>query len=139
MFDVYITKTSKFLPNKVISNDEMESYLGLINNTVSKVKNLILRNNKITSRYYALDKNGKASGILYEDAGDGFQYQKGEYLISGFTAKQKGSNVKVDIKPMEGNLKPTSRKYKVIVVTDNGSVESDWIQKNRIKVKIRVK
>jgi len=61
MFDVYITKTSKFLPNKVISNDEMESYLGLINNTVSKVKNLILRNNKITSRYYALDKNGKAT------------------------------------------------------------------------------
>ena len=41
MFDVYITKTSKFLPNKVISNDEMESYLGLINNTASKVKNLI--------------------------------------------------------------------------------------------------
>ena len=61
MFDVYITKTSKFLPNKVISNDEMESYLGLINNTVSKVKNLILRNNGITSRYYALDKSGKAT------------------------------------------------------------------------------
>ena len=59
MFDVYITKTSKFLPNKVISNDEMESYLGLINNTVSKVKALILRNNKITSRYYALDKDGQ--------------------------------------------------------------------------------
>ena len=38
MFDVYITKASKFLPNKVISNDEMESYLGLINKTVSKVK-----------------------------------------------------------------------------------------------------
>lgn len=61
MFDVYITKTSKFLPNKVISNDEMESYLGLINNTVSKVKSLILRNNKITSRYYALDKDGKST------------------------------------------------------------------------------
>jgi 3-oxoacyl-[acyl-carrier-protein] synthase-3 len=61
MFDVYITKASKFLPNKVIPNDEMESYLGLINNTVSKVKNLILRNNGITSRYYALDKNGKAT------------------------------------------------------------------------------
>ncbi|MFV8326563.1 beta-ketoacyl-ACP synthase III [Flavobacterium sp. ZS1P14] len=61
MFDVYITKASKFLPNKVICNDEMESYLGLINNTVSKVKNLILRNNGITSRYYALDKNGKAT------------------------------------------------------------------------------
>jgi len=85
------------------------------------------------------DKNGKASGILYEDAGEGFQYQKGEYHISGFTAKQKGSNVKVDIKPMEGNLKPTNRKYKVIVVTDDGSVESDWIQKNRIKLKIPAK
>lgn len=61
MFDVYITKAAKFLPNEAISNDEMEEYLGLINETASKARRLILRNNKIVSRYYALDKNGKST------------------------------------------------------------------------------
>jgi 3-oxoacyl-[acyl-carrier-protein] synthase-3 len=61
MFDVYITKSAKFLPNEAISNDEMEDYLGLINETASKARRLILRNNKIVSRYYAIDKNGKST------------------------------------------------------------------------------
>lgn len=61
MFEVYITKTGKFLPNEAISNDEMEDYLGLINETASKAKRIILRNNRITSRYYAIDKNGNST------------------------------------------------------------------------------
>jgi len=61
MFDVYITKAAKYLPNEAISNDEMEDYLGLINETSSKARRLILRNNKIVSRYYALDKKGKST------------------------------------------------------------------------------
>lgn len=61
MFDVYITKAAKYLPNEAVSNDEMESYLGLINDTASKARRIILRNNKIISRYYAVDKNGKST------------------------------------------------------------------------------
>ncbi|UFH33908.1 beta-ketoacyl-ACP synthase III [Chryseobacterium sp. C-71] len=61
MQDVFITKASTYLPNEPVSNDEMESYLGLVNNTPSKARALILRNNKITTRYYALDKNGKST------------------------------------------------------------------------------
>jgi len=61
MFDVYITKAAKYLPNEAVSNDEMEQYLGLINDTASKARRIILRNNKITSRYYAVDKNGKST------------------------------------------------------------------------------
>jgi len=61
MFEVFITKIGKYLPNEAISNDEMEDYLGLINDTASKARRLILRNNKIVSRYYALDKNGNST------------------------------------------------------------------------------
>ncbi|MFB9107078.1 beta-ketoacyl-ACP synthase III [Flavobacterium gyeonganense] len=61
MFDVYITKAAKYLPNEAVSNDEMEKYLGLINDTASKARRIILRNNKIQSRYYAIDKNGKST------------------------------------------------------------------------------
>ncbi|HSD15132.1 MAG TPA: beta-ketoacyl-ACP synthase III [Flavobacterium sp.] len=58
MFDVYITKSGKYLPNEAVSNDEMETFLGLINNTPSKARRIILRNNGISSRYYALDREG---------------------------------------------------------------------------------
>ncbi len=61
MFEVYITKAAKYLPNEAVSNDEMEEYLGLINDNASKARRIILRNNKITSRYYAVDKNGKST------------------------------------------------------------------------------
>ena len=61
MFKVYITKAGKFLPNKPISNDEMESYLGLINDAASKARRIILRNNGITTRYYALNENGNST------------------------------------------------------------------------------
>lgn len=58
MFDVYITKSGKYLPNEAISNDDMEHFLGMINDAASKARRIILRNNGIVSRYYALDKEG---------------------------------------------------------------------------------
>ena len=61
MFEVYITKAAKYLPNEAVSNDEMEDYLGLINDAASKARRIILRNNKITSRHYAIDKTGKST------------------------------------------------------------------------------
>ncbi len=61
MFEVYITKAGKYLPNEAVSNDEMEDYLGLINDAASKARRIILRNNRIVSRHYALDKDGKGT------------------------------------------------------------------------------
>lgn len=55
---VYINKIRKFLPNKPVSNDMMETYLGLVNGNPSKSRNMILRSNQIKIRYYALDKEG---------------------------------------------------------------------------------
>ena len=57
--EVYITNTSLFLPNDPVSNDEMELYLGYINGKPSKSKKIVLRNNGITKRYYALTKESK--------------------------------------------------------------------------------
>jgi 3-oxoacyl-[acyl-carrier-protein] synthase-3 len=56
---VYITKTSKFLPNEPVPNEDMELYLGYINDKPSKSKSIVLRNNGIKTRYYALTKGGK--------------------------------------------------------------------------------
>ena len=56
---VYITNTSNFLPNQPVPNEEMELYLGLINQNPSKSKSIVLRNNGIKNRYYALTKEGQ--------------------------------------------------------------------------------
>lgn len=58
MNEVYITKAAKYLPNNPVANEEMETYLGYINGKPSKAKGIILRNNGIKTRYYALDTNG---------------------------------------------------------------------------------
>ena len=58
MNPVYITKASKYLPNTPIDNDQMEAFLGKINETASKARRIVLRNNGIIRRYYALDTQG---------------------------------------------------------------------------------
>ncbi|UCG26669.1 MAG: beta-ketoacyl-ACP synthase III [Bacteroidales bacterium] len=58
---VYITRLSKFLPNGPVSNEEMEEFLGMIDGRPSRAKGLVLRNNQIKTRYYALDKEGNST------------------------------------------------------------------------------
>jgi 3-oxoacyl-[acyl-carrier-protein] synthase III len=57
--EVYITKTATFFPNEPVSNEEMEEFLGLINKSPSKSKRIVLRNNGIKNRFYALTREGK--------------------------------------------------------------------------------
>lgn len=59
MKDVYITRVSKFLPNKPVDNDQIENKLGYINGKPSRAKNIVLRSNKIKTRYYAIGENGE--------------------------------------------------------------------------------
>jgi len=59
--DVYINSTSAWFPNDPVPNEDMELYLGFINGMPSKSKPIVLRNNGIINRYYALTKEGKAT------------------------------------------------------------------------------
>ncbi|MEO0825377.1 MAG: beta-ketoacyl-ACP synthase III [Cyanobacteria bacterium J06635_15] len=54
--DAFITHVGKFLPGEPIANDEMEDYLGKVNNRPSRVKARILKSNGIQQRHYALDQ-----------------------------------------------------------------------------------
>jgi 3-oxoacyl-[acyl-carrier-protein] synthase III len=60
MLDVYINGLGAFFPGPPVGNDEMESHLGRIGGKPSRYRPLVLRNNKITSRHYALDTAGVA-------------------------------------------------------------------------------
>ena len=59
--EVYINNTSSFFPNEPVSNDEMEEYLGYINSEPSRSKPIVLRNNGIKRRFYALTKEGTST------------------------------------------------------------------------------
>jgi 3-oxoacyl-[acyl-carrier-protein] synthase-3 len=59
--EVYITNAATFLPNHPVPNEEMEEYLGLIHHQQSRSKRIVLRNNGIKQRHYAIDKKGNAT------------------------------------------------------------------------------
>jgi 3-oxoacyl-[acyl-carrier-protein] synthase III len=55
--EVYINKISAFLPNDAVDNENIEKVLGQVGDRPSRAKRVILRSNKIKSRYYAIDPN----------------------------------------------------------------------------------
>ena len=61
MKNAYITRISKFLPNSPVENDQIEEKLGFIDGQKSRAKSIILRNNKIKTRYYAIDEDGNVT------------------------------------------------------------------------------
>ncbi|MDR0843984.1 MAG: beta-ketoacyl-ACP synthase III [Tannerella sp.] len=89
--EVFITLISKFLPNSPVANDDMEQYLGMINQKPSIAKRIILRNNGIKQRYYALDAQGNMTHTNVELAvravqllcRDGFSIDDMELLSAG--------------------------------------------------------
>lgn len=61
MNEIFINRIERFLPGNPVSNDEIESRLGMINGNESINKRLILRSNQIQTRYYALDEKGNST------------------------------------------------------------------------------
>lgn len=51
----FITDIAAFLPNAPVDNQNMEQVLGMVHQTPSRTRAVILRNNKIRERYYAID------------------------------------------------------------------------------------
>lgn len=96
MRPVYITRVAKFLPNRPVANDEMEEYLGKVNNKPSKAKAIVLRNNGIKTRYYAMDKEGNITHTNSQLAAlavkalfdDNIDINKLEILTAGTTSPE---------------------------------------------------
>ena len=55
--EVFINAIESVLPNDPVSNEEMETVLGLINNKPSRARSIVLKRNGIKSRHYVIDKN----------------------------------------------------------------------------------
>ncbi len=94
MSEVYINTIAAFFPNEAVNNDNMEDVLGVIDGKPSLVKRVVLRSNKIKTRYYAIDsKTGKtthsnaqmAAKAIKALENSGFDTKKAELLVCGTT------------------------------------------------------
>ena len=65
-----------------------------------------------------LDETGHASGVLYEDAGDGFGHERGQYLLSRYEARLDGDTVRVSLRVEEGLTARPERGLEVVVMSD---------------------
>jgi 3-oxoacyl-[acyl-carrier-protein] synthase-3 len=55
--EVFINDIAAFLPNEPVTNEQIEEVLGKVNEIPSRTKKIMLRNNKIETRYYAVDRS----------------------------------------------------------------------------------
>ncbi|GAB6904428.1 conserved hypothetical protein [Desulfosarcina cetonica] len=53
---VYINRLSAFLPGEPVTNDTIEAVLGQVDGLPSRAKRIVLKNNGILKRYYAIDR-----------------------------------------------------------------------------------
>ena len=68
----------------------------------------------------SLDAEGRAEGLLYEDAGDGYGYRDGEYRLTRFTAERAGEAVTVATEVIGGNWPAVERTLQVTVLDGEG-------------------
>jgi len=91
--NVYINKISAYLPNEAVDNNSMESVLGMVDDKPSLARRIVLRSNKIKSRYYAIDpithKTTHSNTQLVVEAikklGDNFNVDDAQLLVCGTT------------------------------------------------------
>jgi len=70
--------------------------------------------------FVSLDAAGRARGRLYEDAGEGFGYLDGDYLLTTYEARRTGTEVEVSVVRQEGRRPRTARTLSVVLLTDEG-------------------
>ncbi|ONM53035.1 heteroglycan glucosidase 1 [Zea mays] len=72
----------------------------------------------------ALNENGKAEGVLFEDAGDGYAFTQGDYLLTYYIAELHSSVVTVKVFKSEGSWKRPKRNLKINILLGGGAMIS---------------
>lgn len=70
--------------------------------------------------YVSLDHRNEAQGGMYEDAGDGFDHEKGKRRAINYSAKKVGPRVTIWRRVDDGDWPRHARSLRVILVTDDG-------------------
>ncbi|KAB1212142.1 Alpha-glucosidase 2 [Morella rubra] len=74
----------------------------------------------------ALDEDGKAEGVIFEDEGDGYGFTRGEYLLTHYVAELQASVVTLRVSEIEGLWKRPKRQLHVQLLLGGGSMLDLW-------------
>ena len=84
-----------------------------------------------------LDEQGKASGSMYWDAGDGWSYKKGDYSLQQFTAERKDNKVIVKLTGKTGKGETENKDMAIVkVITEKGILHASGNLLEGIEVKL---
>ena len=83
-----------------------------------------------------LDTEGKATGRMYEDAGDGFGFRDGQYADYTVTASADGNDVTVRLSQTGGNWNKPPKSIRVGLVTPNGIKYTPWTKGDVVSCKL---
>ncbi|MEO1717047.1 MAG: TIM-barrel domain-containing protein [Planctomycetota bacterium] len=70
----------------------------------------------------SLDHEGRASGVLYEDAGEGWGYKADEYRRLHYSARTEGDTIVIDTHRLSGAMVLPDRRVTVRVIGDTGEL-----------------
>ena len=85
-----------------------------------------------------LDTTGEASGQLYEDAGDGFGYRQGQYILSLLKASlDRKKTLTVTVGQTQGKLPALLRTLRIGYVRDGKVQYSTWQTGDSATMKIK--
>lgn len=82
----------------------------------------------------SLDAGGRATGRLYEDAGEGYGYQQGDFLLTTYEAVRTETGIVVRVAGSEGSRPRPGRRIVVRVVGDKGASEAEGMDGQAVTV-----
>ncbi|OVA18456.1 Glycoside hydrolase [Macleaya cordata] len=74
----------------------------------------------------ALDQHGKAEGFLFEDEGDGYEFNEGGYLLTYYVAELQSSVVTIKVSKTEGSWRRPKRRLHVQLLLGGGAMVDAW-------------
>jgi alpha-glucosidase len=87
----------------------------------------------------SIDDNHEAKGYLYEDAGNGYDYLTGGYLIRDFKSEKLGDDsIIITCSRREGNLPASGKKYNIGIVTNYNIFYTGWTDDSIIKIALPI-
>jgi len=79
-----------------------------------------------------LGENGMAEGTLYEDAGDGYGYLAGQYLLTSYIARRDGNSVIVKIASQQGKMPRPKRNVIVELIMEKRVIKAKGDEQEQI-------
>lgn len=122
------------------TDDGVQPYLAQRPGSIIPMANLYQNTTELRTDSLTLlvnpDAEGKATGVLYEDARDGFEYRDGQYARYEMKAETAGKQITVTINKVEGKQDAQPRMLRIGYVTDQKVTYSPWTSGESVSMKV---